>query len=215
MRYEDVSFAYGNGPEVLRGYSLDIPAGQTVALIGPSGGGKSTLAKLLARLHNPTGSASSSTVSICGPSRRPICATAWSWSPRRAPSSPALLPRTSLWRVPTPRSTRSGTPPRRPGPHRFISALRDGYQTEIGGRDGRFSSGERQLIALARVFLVNTSVIVLDVATAVIDIPSERAVRGAMRAVFRGRTVLVVAHRLSTIQVADRVLVLADGRACA
>jgi ATP-binding cassette subfamily B protein len=97
------------------------------------------------------------------------------------------------------------------GADAFIAALRDGYNTDVGGGGSRFSAGQRQLIALARVFLVNPSVIVLDEATSAIDIPSERAVQDAMRTVLRGRTALVIAHRLSTIEIADRVLVLVDG----
>ncbi|MEV0642100.1 ABC transporter ATP-binding protein [Streptomyces sp. NPDC050619] len=209
---EDVSFAYRDGREVLRGFELDIPAGQTVGLIGPSGGGKSTLAKLLARLHDPTGGR----VLLDGVDLRSISTTDlrngvvmvtqenFLFSGTVAENIALARPDATLEEI---RCAAKAT-----GAHRFISALQDGYQTHVGDRGGRFSSGQRQLIALARVFLVNPSVIVLDEATSVIDIPSERAVQNAMRAVFRGRTALVIAHRLSTIQIADRVLVLANGR---
>lgn len=220
--YEEVSFAYGsgngngngngNGPEVLRGFALDIPAGQTVALIGPSGGGKSTLAKLLARFHDPTGGR----ILLGGVELRSLATAELRHGVVMVPQEGFLFSGTVVENIALARPDAALDEIRHSaettGIHPFVSALPDGYQTEVGGRGGRFSSGERQLIALARVFLVNPSVIVLDEATAVIDIPNERAVQSAMRAAFRGRTVLVIAHRPATIQVADRVLVLADGR---
>ncbi|WP_405720078.1 ABC transporter ATP-binding protein [Streptomyces sp. NBC_00046] len=212
VRYEDVSFAYHSGHEVLRSFELDIPAGQTVALIGPSGGGKSTLAKLLARFHDPT----AGRVFLDGVDLRSLATTELRHGVVMVPQEGFLFSGTVAENIALARPDATLDEIRHAakatGAHRFISALQDGYQTEVGDRGGRFSSGERQLIALARVFLVNPSVIVLDEATAVIDIPSERAVQNAMRTVFRGRTALVIAHRLSTIQVADRVVVLANGR---
>ncbi|WP_433894277.1 ABC transporter ATP-binding protein [Streptomyces sp. CA-111067] len=212
VRYDDVSFAYDACRDVLRGFDLDIPAGQTVALIGPSGGGKSTLAKLLARLHDSTGGR----VLLDGVDLRSLSAGDLRDNLVMVPQEGFLFSGTVAENIAFARPDAGRDEIRRAaeavGAHRFITALRDGYQTEVGGRGSRLSSGQRQLIALARVFLVDPAVIVLDEATSVIDIPSERAVRTAMRAVFEGRTVLVIAHRMSTIQIADRVVVLSDGR---
>lgn len=212
VRYADVSFAYRDGRDVLRGFTLDIAAGQTVALTGPSGGGKSTLAKLLARLHDPTGGQ----VLLDGVDLRSLSTDELRDRVVMVPQESFLFSGTVAENIALARPDATLDEIRRAaeavGAHRFITALRDGYRTDVGGGGSRLSSGERQLVALARVFLVNPSVIVLDEATSVIDVPSERAVRTAMRAVFKGRTALVIAHRPSTIQIADRVLVLADGR---
>jgi ATP-binding cassette subfamily B protein len=212
VRYADVTFAYRDGRDVLRDFNLDIPAGQTVALIGPSGGGKSTLAKLLARLHDPTGGQ----VLLDGVDLRSLSANDLRTGVVLVPQEDFLFSGTVAENIAFARPDATFDEIRRAaeaiGAHRFIEALHDGYRTDVGGRGSRLSSGERQLVALARVFLVDPAVIVLDEAASVIDVPSERAVRTAMRAVFRGRTALVIAHRPSTLEIADRVLVLSDGR---
>lgn len=212
VSFHAVDFAYRHDREVLRGFELDIPAGQTIALIGPSGGGKSTLAKLLTRFYDPTGGQ----VLIDGIDLRSLSASHLRSAVVMVPQENFLFSGTVAENIALARPDATLEEIRgaadATGAHRFISALRDGYQADVGSGGGRFSAGQRQLIALARVFLVNPSVIVLDEATSAIDIPSERAVQDAMRVVLRGRTALVIAHRLSTIQIADRVLVLADGR---
>ncbi|HEX5120756.1 MAG TPA: ABC transporter ATP-binding protein [Pseudonocardiaceae bacterium] len=212
VRCQDVAFAYRDGREVFSGFDLDIPAGQTVALVGPSGGGKSTLAKLLARFHDPTGGR----VLLDGVDLRSIASAELRGSVVLVPQENFLFSGTVADNIAlarpdaTPEQIRHAA--EATGADRFISTLSDGYRTDVGDRGGRFSAGQRQLIALARVFLVDPSVIVLDEAVSAIDIPGERAVHDAMRAVLRGRTALVIAHRLSTIRIADRVLVLAGGR---
>ena len=98
------------------------------------------------------------------------------------------------------------------GAHEFISALPDGYDTDVRKRGGRLSAGQRQLVAFARAFLADPAVLILDEATSSLDVPTERAVQRALRTVLARRTALIIAHRLSTVEIADRVLVLADGR---
>ncbi|MFI0943004.1 ABC transporter ATP-binding protein [Streptomyces sp. NPDC021020] len=212
VRFDGVSFAYLGGPEVLSGCTLDIPAGQTVALVGASGGGKSTLAKLLARFHDPTGGR----VLLDGVDLRSLGTSELRRGVVMIPQEGFLFSGTVADNIALACPEATAEEIRRAaeaaGADRFVAALPDGYLTGVGERGGRFSSGERQLIALARVFLVNPGVIVLDEATAALDIPGERAVQDAMRAAFRGRTALVVAHRPSTVRVADRVVVLAGGR---
>src|SRR5581483_11906356 len=97
------------------------------------------------------------------------------------------------------------------GAHEFISSLPDGYDTDVRKRGGRISAGQRQLVAFARALLADPAVLILDEATSSLDIPGERAVQEAMRTVLRGRTALIIAHRLSTVEIADRVLVMAHG----
>lgn len=212
VRYDDVTFAYRDGREVLSGFDLDIPAGQTVALIGPSGGGKSTLARLLARSHDPAGGR----VLLDGIDLRSLSTDDLRDGVVMVPQENFLFSGTIADNIAFARPDAAPDEIRHAaeavGANQFIASLHDGYLTEVGAGGTRVSSGERQLIALARVFLVDPAVIVLDEATSVIDVPSERAVHTAMRAVFQHRTALVIAHRMSTIQLADRVLVLSDGR---
>ncbi|HEY1572942.1 MAG TPA: ABC transporter ATP-binding protein [Pseudonocardiaceae bacterium] len=212
VSFRDVAFAYHGGREVLSGCDLDIPAGQTVALVGRSGGGKSTLATLLARFHDPT----HGRVLLDGVDLRCVASAELRGDVVLVPQENFLFSGTVADNIALARPDATPEQIRRAaeatGADRFISALDDGYRTDVGDRGGRFSAGQRQLIALARVFLVDPSVIVLDEAVSAIDIPSERAVHEAMRAVLRGRTALVIAHRLSTVRIADRVLVLAGGR---
>jgi ABC-type multidrug transport system fused ATPase/permease subunit len=98
------------------------------------------------------------------------------------------------------------------GAHEFITALPEGYDTDVRKRGGRLSAGQRQLVAFARAFLADPAVLILDEATSSLDVPTERAVQRALRTVLAQRTALIIAHRLSTVEIADRVLVLADGR---
>lgn len=211
VSFRAVNFAYRHDRQVFRDFDLEVPAGQTIALIGPSGGGKSTLAKLLTRFYDPTGGQ----VFIDGVNLRSLSTSQLRSAVVILPQENTLFPGTVAQNIALARPDASlqdiQGAAEATGAHRFISTLRDGYETDVGSGGGRFSAGQRQLIALARVFLVNPSVIVLDEATSAIDIPSERAVQEAMRVVLHGRTALVIAHRLSTIQIADRVLVLADG----
>lgn len=212
VSYEAVAFAYRGGSEVLSRFELEIPAGQTVALIGTSGSGKSTLAKLLARLHDPT----AGRILLDGVDLRSVSNDELRKAMVMVPQEGFLFSGTVAENIALGRPDASPEEIRNAsiaaGTHQFINELQDGYQADAGSRGDRFSAGQRQLIALARVFLVNPSIIVLDEATSAIDIPTERALHTSMRAVLQGRTAMIIAHRLSTLQIADRVLVLADGR---
>ena len=111
------------------------------------------------------------------------------------------------------RSRRTSRPrPRRSAPHGFIRALPEGYDTEVSNRGGLLSAGQRQLVAFARAFLADPAVLILDEATSSLDIPSERLVQQALRTILAGRTAVIIAHRLSTVEIADRVLVMEHGR---
>ncbi len=208
----DVRFAYADGPDVLPRFDLTIPAGQIVALVGATGAGKSTLVKLVTRFYDP----SEGTVSLDEVDLRDLDDTerarASSWSRRSRSSSRARSPTTSASAIPRPRTPRSSPPPTAVGLDAYIRRLPDGYDTDVKKRGGRLSSGRRRLVSFARVFLADPDVVVLDEATAHLDIPSERLVQKALATVLEGRTAIIIAHRLSTVEIADRVLVMDAGR---
>ena len=190
--------------------TYDIPAGQTIALVGSTGAGKSTLAKLLSRFYDPTEGACRSTAWTCATSPTDL-RRGWSWSPRRRTCSRARSPTTS-------RSASRGEPggdraaAKAIGADDFITALPDGYDTDVRKRGGRVSAGQRQLISFARAFLADPAVLILDEATSSLDIPGERAVQAGAGTLLPGRTAVIIAHRLSTVAIADRVLVMEHGR---
>jgi ABC-type multidrug transport system fused ATPase/permease subunit len=211
VRFEAVRFGYRD-TAVLPGLDLTIPAAQTVALVGATGAGKTTVARLLARFYDP----GQGSVRLDGVDLRDL--------PDRVLRQEVVLVTQENFvftgsvadniRLGRPDATQAEVEAaaRAIGADAFISALPGGYQADVGKRGGRLSAGQRQLVAFARAFLAAPAVLVLDEATSLLDIPSEQLVQGALRTILAGRTAMIIAHRLSTVEIADRVLVLSAGR---
>jgi ATP-binding cassette subfamily B protein len=212
VRFEDVRFGYGDGPEVLHGLDLDVSAGTTVALVGHTGAGKSTIAKLLARFYDPRGGR----VTIDGHDLRDVTQASLRRQLGIVPQEGFLFAGTVTENI------AFGRPDARPdevvqaaqivGAHDFILRLEDGYETELQERGSRLSLGQRQLIALARALLADPRLLILDEATSSVDIGTERKIERALRLLLAGRTAFIIAHRLSTIRDADLIVVLEHGR---
>ena len=197
---------------VLPGLGLVIPAGQTVALVGETGAGKTTVARLVARFYDP----GQGSVELDGTDLRDL--------PDAVLRSEVVLVTQENFLfsgsiadnigLGKPGASRAEIEAAAAaiGAHDFIVDMPGGYDAEVGKRGGRLSAGQRQLISFARVFLAAPAVLVLDEATSLLDIPSERAVQAALRSILAGRTALIIAHRLSTVAIADRVLVMSAGR---
>ncbi|REK91245.1 ABC transporter ATP-binding protein [Streptomyces inhibens] len=212
VAFRDVRFAYRTGGEVLPRFGLTLAAGTTVAVVGATGAGKSTLAKLLARFYDPT----EGRVLLDGVDLRELSTAELRRGVVMVTQEAFLFSGTVADNIAIgrPDATREEIElaAKAIGAHDFITALPDGYDTDVRKRGGRISAGQRQLVGFARALLADPAVLILDEATSSLDIPGERAVQRAMDTVLRGRTALVIAHRLSTIEIADRVLVMADGR---
>lgn len=212
VAFEGVRFAYRTGGEVLPRFDLTLPAGQTVAVVGSTGAGKSTLAKLLARFYDP----SDGRVLLDGVDLRELAVPELRRGVVMVTQEAFLFSGTVAENIAIgrPDATREEIEQaaKAIGAHDFISALPDGYDTDVRKRGGRISAGQRQLVAFARALLADPAVLILDEATSSLDIPGERAVQRAMATVLKGRTAVVVAHRLSTVEIADRVLVMEHGR---
>ena len=219
VEFRDVEFRYGQGPLIIPKLNLTIPAGQTVALVGQTGAGKSTIAKLIARFYD----VSAGSVTLDGVDLRHLGTTdlrrnivmvtqeAFLFSGSVAENIALGRPEASREEI--------EAAAKAVGAHDFILELPDGYDTDVNKRGGRVSSGQRQLISFARAFLARPAVLILDEATSSLDIPSERLVQSGLARLLQGtdhngtrRTALIIAHRLSTVETADRVLVVHDGQ---
>lgn len=212
IAFEDVRFAYGDGEEALDGIDLTIPAGQTVAFVGETGAGKSTLVKLVARFYDPTGGR----VTVDGTDLRDLDITAYRHRLGVVPQEAYLFPGTVRDAIAYGRPDASDAEveaaARAVGAHEMIATLDGGYLHEVAERGRNLSAGQRQLIALARAELVDPDVLLLDEATAALDLATEAQVNQATDRLAGRRTTLVVAHRLTTAARADRVIVMDHGR---
>ena len=212
VRFESVRFGYGQGADVLHDLDLEVPAGTTVALVGHTGAGKSTIAKLIARFYDPR----SGRITVDGFDLRDV-------TQRSLRRQLGIVPQEGfLFAGTVTENIAFGRPDARPedvvraaqavGAHEFILRLEEGYETNLQERGTRLSLGQRQLVALARALLADPRILILDEATSSVDIGTERKIEQALRLLLAGRTAFIIAHRLSTIRDADLIVVLEHGR---
>ncbi|HWL34667.1 MAG TPA: ABC transporter ATP-binding protein [Frankiaceae bacterium] len=212
VTFSGVRFGYRGDTDVLPALDLAIPAGQTVALVGATGAGKTTMARLLARFYDPLeGEVLLDGVPLHALTeerlrRAVVMVTQESFLFSGTVADNILFGRPEATRAEVEAAASAI------GAHEFITRLPDGYDTDVRKRGGRLSAGQRQLVAFARAFLADPAVLILDEATSSLDVPSERLVQRALRTILVDRTALIIAHRLSTVEIADRVLVLDAGR---
>jgi ATP-binding cassette subfamily B protein len=215
IRFEDVAFAYPDGPRVLDGFDLTIPAGASVAVVGSTGSGKSTLAYLVPRFYDPD----AGRVLLDGVDVREIALD------RLRGEVAVVFEDTFLFSSTIGENIGFGDPDaskeqirlaaRLAQAHGFICAFEDGYDTVVGERGLSLSGGQRQRVALARAILRDPRVLILDDATSSVDAATEAEIRSALETVMKGRTTLIIAHRTSTLKMADSVVVIEDGRVLA
>jgi subfamily B ATP-binding cassette protein MsbA len=212
IRFDGVRFGYGQGQVALHDLSLDVPAGKTVALVGPSGAGKSTILNLIPRFYDVT----AGRVTIDGADVRDVTLASLRANIGLVSQEISLFDDTVIANIAygRPASSREEIEraARMAGAHDFIVQLPKGYETQVGGHGARLSGGQRQRVAIARAMLKGAPILLLDEATSALDTEIERAVQAALAELMRGRTTLVVAHRLSTVVDADLIYVVDDGR---
>ena len=212
IRFENVDFRYGKGEMILKNFSLDVKPGETVALVGETGSGKSTIVNMACRFYEPV----AGRILIDGVDYRN---RSQHWLQSRLGyvlQSPHLFSGTVRENIRYGRLDASDCEVEQAasvvGAHEFITGLEKGYNTEVGAGGGRLSVGEKQLISFARAILADPMIFVLDEATSSVDTETEEKIRAAIHRVLEGRTSFLIAHRLSTVREADRILVLSNGR---
>jgi ATP-binding cassette, subfamily B, bacterial len=212
VRFESVRFGYGDAPDVLHELDLDVPAGTTVALVGHTGAGKSTIAKLLARFYDPR----DGRITIDGTDLREVTQRSLRRQLGIVPQEGFLFAGTAAENIAfgRPDATREEVvrAAEAVGASDFVERLEEGYDTHLQERGTRLSLGQRQLVALARALLADPRILILDEATSSVDIGTERKIERALRLLLAGRTAFIIAHRLSTIRNADLIVVLEHGR---
>jgi ATP-binding cassette subfamily B protein len=212
ISFRNVSFAYNGGEKVLENFNLDVHAGETIALVGETGSGKSTIVNLACRFYEPT----KGVILIDGIDYRERSLLWLHSNLGYVLQTPHLFSGTIEENIRYGKLNATDKEIERAAKlvnaHRFIMKLEDGYQTEVGEGGGRLSTGEKQLVSFARAVIANPRLFVLDEATSSVDTETERAIQDAISKVLEGRTSFIIAHRLSTIRSADRILVIQDGR---
>ena len=212
VSFDQVSFEYRAGEAALKNLSIEIPAGQILAIVGPSGAGKSTIANLLPRFYDPQAGA----ICIDGVDIRKVTVRSLREQIAMVPQETILFNASIYENILYGRLDADKASvieaAKAANAHDFIMQLPDGYETQIGERGSQLSGGQRQRIAIARAILKNPRILILDEATSALDAESERVVQDALDKLMVGRTTFVIAHRLSTIQRADKILVMEKGR---
>jgi ATP-binding cassette subfamily B protein len=212
VAFEDVAFAYDERRSILRGVSFRVESGRKLAIVGPSGAGKSTIGRLLFRFYDPE----QGRVSIDGQDLRHVTQASLRAAIGVVPQDTVLFNDTIAYNIgyARPEASRAEIEDaaRRAAIHDFIAGLPDGYDTLVGERGLKLSGGEKQRVAIARTILKNPPILLLDEATSALDTATEREIQRSLDEISRGRTTLVIAHRLSTVISADRIIVLEAGR---
>ena len=212
ITFDSVSFHYSNDVAVLDNLDLKIPAGQTVALVGTTGAGKSTIAKLISRFYDPTkGQVLLDGIDLKSVSSKDLRQSIVMVTQEAYLFSGSVADNIALGK-PYATAEEIEQAAIAVGAHDFILSLPDGYSTDVNKRGGRVSSGQRQLISFARAFIADPAVLILDEATSSLDVPSERLVQQGLKSLLAKRTAIIIAHRLSTVSIADRVLVMEHGQ---
>ncbi|WP_300973266.1 ABC transporter ATP-binding protein/permease [Sphingomonas sp. LHG3406-1] len=212
VRFENVRFSYEDGREILKGLDFEVPAGKTVAVVGPSGAGKSTLARLLFRFYDPQGGR----ITIDGQDISAVTQESLRAAIGIVPQDTVLFNDTLGYNIAYGRDDASGAAVAEAATgaalDAFIRALPDGFDARVGERGLKLSGGEKQRVAIARTLVKNPPILILDEATSALDSRTEEAILATLHAVSTGRTTITIAHRLSTVVDADRIIVLDGGK---